>query len=191
MARAVPDPHALARSIVSERRFHPAPVPRPLHSVLVSIGNAIESAFGTIGHVPYLWPVLVVLVAAGAVALSVRLIRGRERAAESAAFATPDGRRVDPTALEREALAAERAGELERALRLRFRAGLLRLDDAELIDLRPGLTSGAIAARLHSARFDGLARSFDEVVYGGRTPATADVEDARSEWPRLLREARR
>jgi hypothetical protein len=43
---------------------------------------------------------------------------------------------------------------------------------------------------LRSSRFDRLARDFDEVVYGRRSPSAADVETARAEWPRVVAEAR-
>jgi hypothetical protein len=116
--------------------------------------------------------------------------RGRER---------PGGRRAgfaadavtDPGELEALAEEAERRGQLAEALRLRFRAGLVRLDLMGALELRPGLTNRAAARTLRSSRFDGLAVDFDEVVYGGR-PATADdVGEARSGWPLVLQEARR
>ena len=42
---------------------------------------------------------------------------------------------------------AERRGEHELALRLRFRAGLLRLDERGAIELRPSLPTGEVVAR--------------------------------------------
>ena len=76
------------------------------------------------------------------------------------------------------------------ALRLRFRAGLLRLGRARVLPLRPSLRTREARRALRSSRFDRLARDFDEVVYGGRSPSAADVETARTEWPRVVAEAR-
>jgi hypothetical protein len=101
------------------------------------------------------------------------------------------GRSEDPGDLEREADRAERSGDLETALRLRFRAGLLRLGRARVLPERPSLRTFEARRALRNPRFDGLARDFDEVVYGGRSPQPADVETARAEWPRVLEEARR
>ena len=46
----------------------------------------------------------------------------------------------------------ERRGDLDAALRLRFLAGLVRLDDAGVVRLRPGLTNGAVSRTLRSPR---------------------------------------
>jgi hypothetical protein len=88
-------------------------------------------------------------------------------------------------ALERAAEAAERAGDLRGALRLRFQAGLLRLDRARLIDLRPSLTTSEIARQVVNPAFGTLARRFDEVVYGGRNPGPEDIASARRGWANL------
>jgi hypothetical protein len=121
------------------------------------------------------------------VRLSAR--RGRQR--------FPGGRRgiageegLDPDELERRAEEAERRGDLDAALRLRFRAGLARLDDAGVVRLRPGLTNAAVGRTLHSPRFDALAGHFDEVAYGGRAATDADVATARSTWPGVVEAAR-
>ena len=58
--------------------------------------------------------------------------------------------REDPDALEREADAAERDGDLDRAVRLRFRAGLLRLGDRGAIHYRPSVTTGEVRRTLDS-----------------------------------------
>ena len=58
------------------------------------------------------------------------------------------------------------------------------------LELRPGLTNRAVARALRSARFDGLAVDFDEVVYGGRAATSEDVGEARAEWPAVLAGAR-
>ncbi len=97
----------------------------------------------------------------------------------------------DPAAYEREADSAEAAGDLERAVRLRFRAGLLRLGQRGVIRYRPSLTTNEVRRLLGSETFDDLATRFEEVAYGGRDAEAADVRVARESWPRVLDDARR
>ena len=96
----------------------------------------------------------------------------------------------DPRELERLADEAEGRGELERALRLRFRAGLLRLARIEAVPQPETLTSRQLVRLLGSEQFGRLARDLDEVVYGGRAASRADVENARTGWPQVLARAR-
>ncbi len=127
--------------------------------------------------------VLALLVAV----LVAPVLRRRGARAEAAAARRPTGA-VDPVALEREADAAEARGDLDRALRLRFRAGLARLALGRRIARETSLTSAELSRRLGSPRFDELARTFDEVVYGRRPASPAEVEAAREGWPRVLAE---
>jgi hypothetical protein len=191
---------AEAKRILSDRRFQPSRSPRPFEGLFRWLGrilvDPVRSILSQVGrHLPELgsppWVVLALLVVMAAVAGTIRLSRdrARERFPRGGGRAGEDG--LSPEDLERQAEEAERRGELADALRLRFRAGLLRLDGVGAIDLRPGLTNAAAARLLRSRRFEALAVDFDEVVYGGRTATTEDLAEARSEWPRLLEEARR
>ncbi|MBW3626759.1 MAG: DUF4129 domain-containing protein, partial [Actinobacteria bacterium] len=100
-------------------------------------------------------------------------------------------RSEDPVQLERSADEAERAGDLALAVRLRFRAGLVRLDRAGALRLRPSLTTGAVTRAVPSETLVRLATDFDEIAYGGRPAAPGDVAASRTGWPRVLAEARR
>jgi hypothetical protein len=142
-----------------------------------------------VGSAPWLAVAVVVVVAAALLTVQLSSSRDRQR--------FPGGRRgrtgddgLDPEALERRAEEAERRGDLDAALRLRFRAGLGRLADAGIVRLRPGLTNAAVSRTLRSARFDELAGHFDEVAYGGRTATETDVATARSGWPTVVETAR-
>ena len=102
-----------------------------------------------------------------------------------------DAVREDPDALDRDADDAERRGDLERAVRLRFRAGLLRLGDRGAIAYSPSVTTGEVRRVLGSDTFDELAHTFEGVTYGGRAARPPDVDAARREWPRVLDDAGR
>ena len=184
-----------AVAIVRERRFRPASVPRPFRRQLEAIGVPIVRAFGWLAdRVPgggrATWAIAAAVVLLGGFLVAARLgsrrTRGRERAGDETSPAAPG---ETPARLEREAERAEREGDLALALRVRFRAGLLRLQASGAIALRPSLTSGEISRRLGSPTFAGLSRTFDDVAYGGRSPQAADLEEARSGWRRVLAEA--
>jgi hypothetical protein len=190
----VTDPAAVARrqaqQILAERRFHGTDTPRPLHGALVWIGERLRPLARPFqwlaAHVPggeatvwTLGALAVVLLAAG-VAGRVASRRGSarverlERSRRAAA--------LDPAALEREADEAETAGDLARALRLRYRAGFLQLGRLGALPLRESLTSGEARRLLRLREFDALARTHDQVVYGGRAASPTDATEAREGW---------
>ncbi len=59
------------------------------------------------------------------------------------------------------------------------------------IELRPGLTTGAIARTLRSPAFGAVAETFEEVAYGGRAATKAEAAAAKSGWKTVLAERRR
>jgi hypothetical protein len=98
--------------------------------------------------------------------------------------------RQEPGELERLADAAEASGDLQRAVRLRFRAGVLRLEQIGAVRQGSTRTNGEIRRTLRSQTFDSLAADLESIVYGG-APATAQqVVGARDGWPVVVREAR-
>jgi hypothetical protein len=184
-----------ARDILGSRRYKPADVPRPFEGALEWLGDRLRPIgdfFSSITE-SLLGKVVLAALLAGIVTLVVLLVARRRAAGEAGAGAgrrrTSRDESRDPARLEREADAAERRGDLDAALRLRFRAGLLRLDRAGAISFRPSITTGQVARRLRLPTFDDLAVTFDAVAYGGRHASATDVSAARTTWPRVLEQA--
>jgi hypothetical protein len=147
----------------------------------------LDSVAGLVGGPIVLGSILVVTVVVVSVLIARNL--GKRRAGEMEERIKREhalARGTDPGVLEESAdLAAER-GEVGEAVRLRFRAGLLRLDEAGLIRFRPGLISAEIADLLQSPVFESLAVRFDEIVYGHQSATPEDYEIAQSGWRDLL-----
>jgi hypothetical protein len=197
------DPDAarpVAEDILADPRYHPRRGPRPLAGFFERLGELIvdpvirffESIGGALPDIGSpAWIALAGGVVVAALIVAVRLSSGRGRQRfSSRGLIGDDEHGLGPDELERRADDAERRGDLDAALRLRFLAGLARLGDAGVVRLRPGLTNAAVSRTLRSRDFDGLANDFDEVAYGGRPATTDDVTTARSTWPGVVATAR-
>lgn len=188
-----------AEEILNDRRFQSDPAPRPFRGALQWIGDRLQPVWDwfadVFGRVP--GPVWILLGMLGLVALATYIalkIRSSARVGGNEHGGSFDGvgeRPEDPDALDREADDAERNGNLDRAVRLRFRAGLIRLGKRGAITYRPSVTTGEVRRVLGSETFDELAGTFDAVTYGGAEAQQPDVAAARHDWPRVLDEARR
>jgi Domain of unknown function (DUF4129) len=186
-----------AQHILADRRFRASPTPRPLRAPLQWLGDRITSALDHLGNLfgsesTLIWiAILAALVVLVGWSLSKRAKRRPARATTEKSRGSADDDVESPDALELAADAAEREGDLARAVRLRFRAGLLRLGDRGAITYRPSVTTGEVRRALDSPRFDDLAGTFEAVTYGGRTADPPDVDRARREWPHVLEETGR
>lgn len=195
------DPDAARRqaeAILRERRFRSVHVPQPLRGPLRSLGDFLTTVLDRIasllpGGRVTVWIVLGAVVLSLSALLTGRAVRRRgSGGTDAGARADAVGSRgEDPKRLERRAEQAEGAGDYAGAVRLRFRAGLLRLDAREAIALRPSLTSGEVTRLLRSHTFAGLAATFDAVAYGGARPGAEDARAAREGWRAVLSEVAR
>jgi hypothetical protein len=187
-----------AEAILAERRFRGTESPRPLRRLLEWIGDRLNPLTDRIsaaadrapGGERWFWLGVAAAVVVAVAVVSARTARRRVAALEAVATRGAVAGRERPEELEHAADDAERSGDWERALRLRFRAGLLRLDEARVLPFRESITTGEVARRLRSRDFEGLARAFDEVVYGRRAARADDASAAREGWRRVLAEAR-
>lgn len=178
-----------ARSILHERRFHDSQLPRPLHGVLSWLGDRLHAVVDALDRVlpggdSVVWFLLAATVLGFALVVAARLSRargpgvGRTRPDRAAA--------VDPDVLDLQADEAERAGDYELALRLRFRAGTIRLAQRSVLDDPASVTTGGLVRRLRSEPFALAAHRFDEVVYGRRPPTSDDARLVREGWRAVL-----
>jgi hypothetical protein len=131
------------------------------------------------------WIVIGALAVAGAAYVAYRLVR-RRRAVESEYAELIRTKALRPDDLERAAREAEAAGRTTEAIRLRFAAGLIRLDRAGAIEWHPSISSGSVRRRLRLASFDQVASSFERVTYGKRAPTDEDLELSKSGWQQVL-----
>ena len=184
LARGTPAAAALARPrdeamrILQQARFTGRAGSRGLvQRVLAWIGGLFRLTGGTGAFSK----VIAIAAVIGLIALVASIgaagrRRDRARAAQERTLAEAT---ADPAQLERDADEAEARGELERAIRLRVAAALVRLDRVHRIELHPDTTVGATARRLRSPAFRGVASVFDSVVYGRRQPEAGDVQTVR------------
>lgn len=192
------DARARARELLDDRRYTGTDVPRPFTGALRWLGGRLEPVVAAVGRLldripggrALGWTLLALLVlGVGAAATRIAVRRGAGRSGAG----RREGRGLradDPAVLERAAEAAEREELWEEAVRLRFRAGLLRLDRGEVIAYRPSLTTGEVARALRSPEFDTLGREFDTIAYGGRVAQARDAEAARTGWRAVLEHAK-
>ena len=183
----------VAHDILGGRQYHASPTPRPLRHQLTWIGDRVHDLADWIGrgfsHIPEGVAIAFAAAVLGiAIYIIVRYARGRRGRPDSRTRASALGAdpTEDPRELERAADAAERAGRFDEALRLRFRAGLLRLGARGAIRYRPSVTTTEVRRVLGSETFEELARTFEAVAYGGCDADEPDLETARREWPRVV-----
>ena len=188
-----------AHHILQGRKFKGTKTPAPFRGVLEALGRFFHKLLSPVGgpigrFFVRAWEPTIGKVILGLLALTLLLVitlalaRRRSVRAVAARRRPGSGRPEDedPDALEREADRAERAGDLDQALRLRFLAGLSRLHHAGAVRLPATITTGAVGRQLQSPVYDDLGRTFDAVAYGHREVTPDDVAAARDGWPRVL-----
>lgn len=186
------DARSDAADILSERRFQPSELPRPFAGPLRRLGDVLGRAYDRVvaalpGGQATFWVICSLLAAALGAFVASRLARRRRDS--GARPRTAPGERpetADPRTLLAEADRAEAAGDGRTAVRLRFRAGLLRLSSLGAIVFRPSITTGEVLRDLRSRDFEVVARSFEEIAYGDRPVTEADLDVSRSGWDAVI-----
>lgn len=193
-----------AAHILSGPPYTTKPGPAPLRGVLHAIGHLLDDVFGPIvrwivreifGPTARFgrdlfgtlwWLALAVIAVAVGVGIGFVLIRRRARIATQPASADAVAETVDIGALERAADAAEAAGHAEEAVRLRFQAGLARLESIGVIANRFVATSHEVQRVLTDITFDTIAVRHEAIAYAGAAASQSDVTNAREGWPQVL-----
>ncbi len=191
-------PRDRAQELLRDRRYRGTDLPRPFAGALKwigdrlrPVGDAVEDAYRAVvrvfpGGSLGVWILLALVVAALAALVGRQAVRRRAAAGGTRTGAATGAGAERPRDLERAADEAERAGRWEEAVRLRFRAGLLRLDERQVLEYRPSLTTGEVAETLRLESFDRVGARFDAVAYGGEPAGPEDAEAARREWAEVL-----
>ncbi|MEY2471939.1 MAG: hypothetical protein QOK28_1268 [Actinomycetota bacterium] len=197
------DPASLqqrAHSILGERRFHGRRTPGPFRGALRWLGDRLHPVFAPVGRalarvanvIGDLWshaPTRILLlggVLVFAALLSVFAVKRRGASAVVRELHRNANVSDDPRVLERAADDAERAGDFATALRLRFRAGVIRLQIDGRIRRGRTTTTRAIGRQLKLPAFDDLGRTFDAIAYGGAPASADDARVARENWRAVL-----
>jgi hypothetical protein len=198
-----------AAHILSQPPFKSKPGSAPLRGFFNAIGRGLEKVFGPIfrwlgrdlfrpiGHFgvdllgPYWWIALAGIAVIAGVFIGRLLIGRRARIGrnEESELADDPAGVEDVASLEAAAAAAEASGQLEEAVRLRFRAGLARLESLGIISNRLATTSHQARRILHNRSFDAIADRHEEIAYASARAAPADAAAAREGWPRVIAEA--
>ncbi len=176
--------------------------PKPFRGVLDWIGDlikavtervrdAIDALFDML-PAPIAW-LIVAALAAGIVWLIVKTLRRSvDRRRRTPATDAQQEQALDPEVLERDADHAAAHGDHARAVRLRFRAGLIRLDrDADAITYHDGIGNAEVRRVVRNETFDSLADTFDEITYGDTPAEPTDEQQARQTWPSVVKAAKR
>ena len=192
-----------AREILGRREFRPEGSPKPLEGVVTWIGDRLNGIAEGIGDffsglfkplfelLPGMWGLVLGIVLCVGIAafviwlVSRNVVRAPKIAATGSNGAAPD---VDPNELEAAAQRAEREEQFDLAIRLRYRAGLIRLDRAGVIELQPWNTAAVLTRKVGSPRFDRITDTFEAITYGGRAATGTQVNTVRAEWSTLLTE---
>ena len=204
MKSTIPDPAVARREAERIRRastYRPRQLPHPLRAFLDWLGRTFKPIGDFFKRIidalpkplrPIAW--LIVIAAAIAVIYALVIVVRRRMAPGDSKDTARDRRERDAGAreLEAEAEAAAARGDYQLAVRLRFRAGLLRLDrDAHAIEYSPSLANTPVRATIHQPAFDRLADSFEAVTYGTTLADPLAAGDAKTTWPVVVEEARR
>jgi hypothetical protein len=198
-----------AHGILSKPPYTKTPSrPGLVSRILNDIGRWIEDAVRPVWHwvdrelfhpvhvaLGDWWPIPVAIVCIAMGLLGSRFVvhrrvRHRRRGGDdgvATASATTD---PDPEDLERDAAAAEHDGRLSDAVRLRFLAGLTRLERQGLIVDRSAGTDRTLARELGSPAFDRLATTHEAVTFADQEATGEDVAAAHQLWPRVPTEVR-
>lgn len=93
---------------------------------------------------------------------------------------------TDADLLDKLSIEAQNAGHFDIALRYRFRAGLLRLNDKKIISFHPSITNAQWQLILNNTLFDDLAKDFNDVTYGKVPCEISQLTKAIEKWPLVI-----
>lgn len=195
------DAREKARDILSQPRFADAPP-----TTTTSLPNREPPAFSAPWLEVVAWVLFVGILVAALVFIVMALLKAQPRVkrgrrnkkaqqaqqASTAAMAETElGSYEDERDIDVLLAAAARAladGNASLAIRLRFRAGLLQLDDAGRLEFLPTLTTRAVDRVVRSESFHSIGMTFDRTAYGDCIATAEEYELSDRAWAAVLAE---
>ena len=185
----------MAEDVLAADKFQEAREPQPFRGALRwltdrlrPVGRPFAAMWDAIAEVPGGGLVAVAVLGAVlglclAALLNLRSGSSVSRGASGGWLVDPE---LDPVDLEAQAQAAAGEGRYGAAVRLRYEAGLVRLDREGRVVLRRDTTPYGAAAQVGDPILDALTATFVDVVYGEREATAAEDHEAALGWGELL-----
>lgn len=194
----------IAKDILGESRFTsstsaPSTTPTSLPLRNLDIPQGGPSAPGWISGV--MWSVIIALLVI-AIAYAIIMILRVKRSPRSTSPSPEASEELDPLTIgdlgvyedERDiatllaaATAAFQSGDIALAIRIRFRAGLLQLDDIGALEFTPTLTTRQVSQAIHDPAFPPLGLTFDRAAYSTRESTSEEYLHFAASWEDLVR----
>lgn len=198
------DAREKVKNILEQARFTKAP---KASTTTASMPQFSKSAPSPAWLELVAWIIVIAVVAAALVFLVIAVVkwlRGpkkdrRSKNAREAKPASPDpaietdlGSYEDERDIDVLLAAAQRAladGNPSLAIRLRFRAGLLQLDDLGRLEFLPTLTTRAVDQAIGSSSFHSIGVAFDQTAYGTHLATADEYHESDRAWSAVLTES--
>ncbi|MCL4449027.1 MAG: hypothetical protein M1483_04660 [Actinobacteria bacterium] len=192
-----------AQTILKEPQFRSHTPPRPLHGLLSTIGHWLDFKLPSFPH-PFgsnifsnmLWTMLILAVISAvilgfAIVLTHRLTSKAvrvKRLEDKTPTIPAKTDYLNPDELLRQAILAENSSQFNEAVKLRFKAGIVRLEKDGYVTNTLTTTTEDISETIASPTFNYLAKTFNEIAYANKTADIQDMLEARSGWVMVLKE---
>ncbi len=189
------------KKILNGPQFHPPQPPRPFAGILNFFSRYIHKYLSPIIHWisnsiygplnrslnGYMYPSILVVVAFFVIIIAAIIIHRRPSTGKKLFKASdaelPD---VDPETLDALAEKAHFNQDYKLSIRLRFKAGLTRLEKQGLIINQQSQTLLQLSGEIPSNTFSALANDLTLIVYGNE-PATESLSNfSKLNWPNVL-----
>lgn len=186
----------LAEKILSDRKYKEVRPPNPFERPIAWVGGTVRRLFSAVadfvdklipGNARQAWGVIALVAGLATALFVIQLAVRRQRIRAAGDVDKLNLSTEDPSELEALAAAAASRSNFGESIRLRFRAGLVRLEQNRRITDPTHQTNGDIYEAVRAEPLLDLQRQFDHVIYGGSEANAQDEVEAVRNWNDLLR----